>query len=339
MKRKLSRLLSVISIAVILLITTAIPVFAIESPDAFSINAIYAFRNVKETGDMLFLIDQTVDYNTLPAENAYSAVQTDFIDEDGVTVIANGTIFAFYKYGYGRSAMILYFSAANCTANAMVWLDAFDFTMRGNPALVWTSGAPTTTANIDYWSTETAVVDVQTELAARIISVTQTLNEAWEYSGTTNTLLEYTTGGLMLSETGQAYWLGVAPGLNNIAPDAFGVRIEVPDVHKREYGNQGALDLAAQLIGTPWDLTPLATELGMTIGWLNSIITLGVIVAIDIIFSRQINMSTRGLILIDDFIFVAAAVSGALPLMIVLGGAAVAAFFTLNVFFLSKANV
>lgn len=341
MKRKLFKILAAASASIILAILTATAVLAIATPNAGpTIHAIYAFRNVDEAGDMLFLVDQSTNYTALPAEDAYSAILTTFYDEDGITLIATGTIYVFYNGGYGRSIVALYFNAANCTANNMVWLDAFDIYAVGNPALTWTPSAPSSAvANVSYWSTNIARTKVQTELANRVIELTRVLDNSWEFAGTSNSLLDNTTDGLKLSKYGQSYWIGVLPGISTIASDAFSVAVTGPDIHKRTYTNQGALDLAAQLLLTPFDFTGLSTKLGISLGWLNSIIVLVIIVIIDWQFIKNHLMGTRGIILIDDFIFIAAAVAGMLPLMVLLGGAVVAAFFTLNVFFLSKANI
>jgi hypothetical protein len=333
----------VLLLAILLLLVFASPVLAIADPDASFINAIYAYRNVNETGDMLFLVDETNYYYTLPAVDAYSAILTDFIDEDTITVIATKTIYAFHNSGYGRSVLLMYFDAANCATNTMIWLDAFVIHSYGNPAVTWDDGtAPTVTKTMGgagtFWSTTTATVDVQTELALRIVSYAQLLDSDWGYSGTVNSLISNTTDGMKLSATGQAYFLGVLPGLNGIAPDAFSSVVVTPEVHKKTYTNAGALAAAAKLIGTPFDLTPLATSWGLTIGWLNSIVVLAIIAGLDYFLVRRM-MSTKGIVLIDSFIFIGAAIIGALPLMIIIGGGAACAFFILNVFFLSKANV
>jgi len=342
MKRKLFKILAACSVSIILAVSLVTSVLAIATPSSGpTINAIYAFRNVKETGDMLFLIDQSTDYTVLPAEDAYSAILTTLYDEDGVTHIATGTIYSqLHNGGYGRSIVAMYFNAANCTTNTMVWLDDFDFYVVGNPDLTWTPSIPTSAVgNVDYWASATSISNVQDFLAARIIVLSNILDYSWETNGTAYSLISATTGGPKLSNIGQAYWLGVLPGISTIAPNAFSVVVETPDIHKRTYGNQGALDLAAQLLLTPFDFTGLSTKLGISLGWLNSIIVLAVIVLIDWLFIRNHLMGTRGIILIDDFIFIATAVAGLLPLMVLLGGAVAAAFFTLNVFFLSKANV
>lgn len=326
--------------SIILALALSTAVFAIATPNSGpTINAIYAFRNADETGDMLFLVDQTTYYPVLPAEDAYSAILTELHDVGGAPKIATSTIYAFHTGGYGRSVVALYFNAANCTTNGMAWLDAFVFKVVGNPTLTWVPSAPTTSGSVSYWSTNTIKSKVQAEIATRIIELTRALDSSWQTIGTSNSLITNTTDGVMLSDVGQAYWLGVLPGINTIAPNAFSVVILTPDIHKRTYSNQGALNLAAQLLLTPFDFTGLATKFGMTIGWINSLIVLAIMIGLDYLFIRQHLMGTRGIVMIDDFIFIAAAVSGALPLMVLLGGAVAAAFFTLNVFFLSKANL
>jgi hypothetical protein len=339
MKHRIFKFLIVIITIVVIILFPINSALAIATPTTCAINSIYAFRNVDETSDMLFLVDETTTYLTLPAENAYSAILTIMYKADGVTQVAISTIYAFHTAGYGRSIVAFYLNAASVTSNGLTWLDAVNFKVYGNPTLTWAPTAPATVlTHVSYWSTETAKANVQSELASRIIVMMQTLDTSWGTAGTTDSLLTNTTDGVKLSSIGQAYILGVLPGVNVIAPDAFSVVVTAPDIHKKVYGNAGALATAAQLLLTPFDFTGLGAKLGISIGWLNSIITLGIIVLIDWQFIKNHLMGTRGIVMIDDFIFIAATVSGALPLMIVLGGAVAAAFFTLNVFFLSKAN-
>lgn len=332
------RKLLVVIASVTTCVAIAVPVLAISNPDIGpTINAVYAFQNVAMAGDMLFFIDENIFYNTLPSENAYSAYYLNFIDEDAVTIIASKRIFPFYNYGYGRGIIGFYFNASTCTANTMIWSDAFVFSLEGDPALSWDVAAPSDTSYVTTWSTYTSMALVREEVSELVINFAQTLDGVWGYGGTVNTLLSSTSDGLKLSDIGEAYFTGVLPGLSGIAQDAYGTSVTNPDIHKRVYGSGGATALTGQLTGTPFDLTGVATSMGLTLGCLNSILVLVVVVAIDYFMVRK-QMSHKGIVMIDCFVFLLAAIMGILPLLIVLGGAVLCILAVVNVFFWSKSG-
>ena len=336
------RKLFVIIASVTTCLAIALPVLAIDNPDVGpEIHAVYAFQNAAQSGDMLFFVDETTDYVALPNENAFSAFSVSLIDEDTVTVIGTVPLTVFHTAGYGRNIAILYFNAASVTANTMVWGDNFVVSLAGNPALTWPGAVPTDTLtdpDDDFvWSGHTSQALVQQEIATLVITLAEELDSAWGTMGTASALIEYTNDGKKLSEIGMSYFNGILKDLDAIAPDAFKVTVTNPAIHKRTYGSGGATALAAQTLLTPFDLTGVATSLGLSVGWLNSIVVLALIVGIDWWFIKK-QMSTKGIILIDIVIFIIAAIMGVLPLLIVLGGAAVSAFIIINVFFLSRSS-
>jgi len=335
------RKLFVIVASVITCLAIALPCFAIADPDIGPvINAVYAFQNVSEDGDMLFIIDETISYNTLPVENAYSAFYLDFIDEDTITVIAEARIVPFYNSGYSRGLIAIYFDDATCTANTMVWNDVFVLSLEGDPTLTWDDGtapADTITGADFTWSINTNMSAVKGEISSLVISLAQMLDATWGYSGTANSLLESTTDGLKLSGDGQAYFSGVLPGITGLGLDAFITSVYSPEVHKRVYTNTGATNLIGQLAGTPFDLTGVATSLGLTLGWLNAIVVIIIIVAIDYFMVRA-QLSSKGIVMVDCFVFIIAAAMGVMPLLVVLGGAVLCILAMVNVFFWSKSG-
>jgi hypothetical protein len=330
------RKLFVIIASVITCLAIALPCFSIANPDGGpTIDDVYAFRNVIDSGDMLFIVDESTDYTVLPAESATEAFIVKLIDTDGTTQLGSATIYNFHDKGWGESIIALYFSAASVTAKTMGWLDAFTVRLDGNPVLTWPGAPPSDTATITNWSSNINTSLVQNELAILILGLADSLNVDWSYVGTSLTLIQSTSDGNKLSAVGQAYFQGVLPGIQSIAPNAFSVSVTSPTIHKRTYGSGGATGLAGQLTGTPYDLTPVATSLGLTLGWLNSIIVLIIVVVIDYLMVRK-QMSTKGIVMVDCFVFIMAAVMGVLPLMIVLGGATLCVLAIVNVFFFSK---
>ena len=99
----------------------------------------------------------------------------------------------------------------------------------------------------------------------------------------------------------------------------------------------GANDKAVSgnILLTPWDITGASAALGLSTGWGGAILTFGLIFAVDIWLGRKMK-SNKGLILIDDFIFVACTIAGFLSPAIIAVGAMIFAFFTVNALFFSK---
>jgi len=109
----------------IISITSAL---AIDNPNSVSINNIYVFRDVGETGDWLIYCRYNVDYTTIPDEPASETFEIAMYDTLGTTLIATRNL----RY-YQENITSLRFTAAQATAAGLVWNSAYIIKVRGSP--------------------------------------------------------------------------------------------------------------------------------------------------------------------------------------------------------------
>ena len=116
-------------------------------------------------------------------------------------------------------------------------------------------------------------------------------------------------------------------GANTINVTAGNFTITLQGANVQAINNNGLL--------TPWDMTGASAALGLSTGWGGAILTFGIVFAVDIWLGRKMK-SNKGLILIDDFIFIVCTIAGFLSPAVIAVGAVIFAFFTVNALFFSK---
>jgi len=242
-------------LAVGLVIGLAMPVFAIDDPDVLQINAVWVYENCKEDNDQLYLIDYTLDNDPdgdpltddNPDENITEAYLVRLMN--GAVELGSTAPYAFYDEGYDRGLIALYFSAAEAPG----WEGAYTMILVGNPTLDWDADPPeTSVGDFDLWQ-DWPISTTQEILASRILWLADQLELAWAVD-----MIETTASGSRLTEYGESYFVNVIPDLRTMAPSAFVGQIIQPEVEKREFTEDYSDDLAASVVGTPLDLTPLA---------------------------------------------------------------------------------
>lgn len=400
-------------LAVLACLATILPYavcFAQAVPDSGpSISAVYAFQNLAQNGDQLYLIDETTSYAAIPTSTFTQSFVVRLFAADGTTVLATATPFSLYSSGYSRNIIALYLNAAT----APTWQLAYTMQIMGNPLITWAGSTPLTSSSITWWCPMTGMALSQQSLATQILTLASYLDAAWGYAGTSSDLLQSTSAGQVLSTVGQSVFLGILPGLASLAPAAFSAVVSQPTIIPNttisgtlangtgtaifapltlgvgtsritvtvggsftvtlqggtagtatsgtgivtgspqdltagantinvtagnftiELAGANAKDVSKQTILTPWDITGAAAALGLSTGWGGAILTFGVMFAVDIWLSRK-TKGTKGIILIDDFIFIACTIAGFLSPLIIAVGAVIFAFFTVNALFFSK---
>jgi len=242
-------------LAVGLVIGLAMPVFAIDDPEVLQVNAVWVYRNCMEDGDQLYLIDYTLDYDPdsdpltddNPDENITEAYLVRLMN--GAAELGSTAPYAYYDEGYDRGLVALYFSAAEAPA----WEGAYTMILVGNPTLAWGADPPeTSVGDFDLWQ-DWPISTTQEILASRILWLADQLELAWAVD-----MIETTASGSRLTDYGESYFVNVIPDLRTMAPSAFVGQIIQPEVEKREFTEDYSDDLAASVVGTPLDLTPLA---------------------------------------------------------------------------------
>lgn len=67
MKTKILRLIALV-IVLVAVILPAVPVFAMSDPESITMNSVRVFQNVWDSGDQLWIVDYSINYDTLPTE-------------------------------------------------------------------------------------------------------------------------------------------------------------------------------------------------------------------------------------------------------------------------------
>ena len=274
-------------LAVGLVISLAIPVFAIDDPDVLQINAIWVYRNCMEDEDQLYLIDYTLDYDPdsdpLTDDNPDENITEAFLVRlmNGAVELGSTAPYAFYDEGYDRGVIALYFSAADAPG----WEGAYTMILVGNPTLAWGADPPeTSVGTFDLWQ-DWPISTTQEILSSRILWLADQLELAWAVD-----MIETTASGSKLTEYGESYFVNVIPDLRTMAPLAFTGQIIQPEVEKREFTEDYSDDLAASVVGTPLDLTPLANAFNLSREVVTTVLYYaGVVVFIALLVSKIKN--------------------------------------------------
>ncbi len=265
------------------------PVYA-DTPDPDStpvVDQINVYRNLRETGDILFLVLANIPYSTIPDLPVTSTFIWRLIDTDNITELGStvGTAFNVGTHeddGYGFNVYSLYFSATEVTSLGIVWETAYTLRLTGNPAAFDDPPFYNFTINVVAYSTLTAQADVQAELAARILALAADLNNKWGLSATFSLLTEVEAG-TVLSIFGEAFFRGAIFGLQSLAPTVFSVIIRDFTITEREWDPEYSENVTAQwggtwidtsqaagkaLFGTDYDLLSVIMLIAMSIGLL-----------------------------------------------------------------------
>jgi len=207
------------------------------------------YRNLLETGDMLFIIYVNIPYTSVPNTTVTQAFIWRLIDTDNITVLGSTTGFAYNDDGYGYNVYSFYFSASEVITLGMVWGDIFTIRLSGNPVAFDTPPIYNFYVNVANYSTETVTAEVQAELADRIIFIAADLYNKWGLLPVESLLTQNETA-TVLSVFGEAFFRGAVHGLQAMAPGAFSVMIRVLDVEDRDWDPEYSENVTAQWAGT-----------------------------------------------------------------------------------------
>lgn len=282
-------------IAILALVTISTVALAISAPNVLTINAVGVYRNCLEDLDQLYIVDYTIDYdpdsNPLTDDNPDENVTEAFLVRlmDGAAELKSAAPYAYYDEGYDRGVVAIYFSAADAPA----WEGDYTIKLMGNPTLEWDGDPPSTTvSSFDLWQ-DYPISSTRTWLAGYILAMADTLEIAWSVD-----MIETTASGSKLTSLGEAYFTSVIEDLRTMAPTAFSGQITQPEVEKREFTKDYSDDLAATVVGTPFDLTPLGDAFNLSREVVTTVLYYGVVVIFIVLLVRKIG-STKPAILMS----------------------------------------
>ena len=329
MSLKLTRWLWPVLVAVLSTFMLITPALAISPPDDISIDAVYVYRNCRETGDQLYLVEYTIDYASLPDESTSEAYLLRLMDGDDE--LQHTMPYAYYNKGYGSGVVALYFDADD----APDWEGVYTMQLLGNPFADWEGALPEDSIislDFDIWQDNELGV-TQTLVGGRIIDMALTLETDWGKDMVTVS----DEGKQILTTYSTAYFINVIPNLYEIAPDIFAagqggwsgvIEPEIPDEETRlDYSAQ----LEANIIDTPLDLTPLGTLFGVSRGQITALLYYGVVAFVLILTARRLGTYKPLMLLSIPFVIVGAFIG--VPLIVTVLAGLVALGMTAYVIF------
>jgi hypothetical protein len=274
-KKNILKVLFILCVLIIA-VSAVSPAYAVTSlPDSNPTTEFYVYRNLLETGDWLLIINQNIPYAVPPADPVSTTYLWRMFATDNVTEFGVATSYPWNDNGYNESITSMYFSAADATAKGIVWGTAYTIRLSGNPLAFVSPPEYNFTLSAADYSIMTVTADVQTELAARILTLANDFDIAWAW-GATYSLLNETETGTVLSIYGEAFFRGAIYGLQGLCPPVFAYIVNDLDLTSRTWSETyvGTLNnqysgtwvntakaAGAALFGTTYDLTALIVSL------------------------------------------------------------------------------
>jgi hypothetical protein len=270
-------------------LATAIPVYADPAdPDSMDIYAIYANRNLLETGDMLIVFHYDIAYTVLPTEAANQNFIFRLIDTDGTTELGAVRPYPYEDLGYNQGCSSFYFDADD----APTWGETYTIQIAGNPVKFTVPPVENFTIATSDYTSSTDQDDNQSELAGHILDIAADLEVAW-----TATLTDAGDTGTVLYGAGETYFRSAVIGLQGVAPSLFIVQVGDPDYTRQSWGTNQATTYEARYNGT-WiqaGINAVAGLFHLSDISLSSIIVLIAVVALVILSSYYVQTPIPGL--------------------------------------------
>src|SRR6056297_2070596 len=107
----MKRIIGALVVAIFMAVISASPAMAsVPQPDTIpSVIQVDVFRNLRETGDMLYVIYANIPYSTIPDIPVDEAYWWEL--QSSGTALGSTSGYAYNTYGYGYNVYSMYFSA------------------------------------------------------------------------------------------------------------------------------------------------------------------------------------------------------------------------------------
>ncbi len=241
----MKRWLNILTLATILVLSFAQPVYAdTANPDSPpSVDQKYVYRNLLETGDVLYVWYANIPYATPPS----TPVTETFIWRlyDGAILLGSTVGSAYQKGGYGYNVYSMYFD----NTTAPTWGSTYDLHLNGNPTVFLSPPEYLFQINASAYTSLTDQVDTQVALATTILALATDLNTQWALAAAYY-LTEEGTAATILSLYGQAVFRSAIYGLQGMAPALFEYVIGDINAPDRTWATTYSDNLTNQWAGT-----------------------------------------------------------------------------------------
>lgn len=246
------RIAGLILITATLLLNVAIPAWAAAQPNAKRMESMDVYRNLAESGDMLFVFHWDFDYDsanlTQPEEPASDTIIYRFLDTDGDTLLVTGKPFVYSPLGtngYEDNVGYFYFSAAD----NLTWGQGYTVSVYGSPGFYNPAVDLSYVVQTEDYTSATTQVTNRAELYALVMSLADRFASLYDLQ-----MKAASDSGIVLSPYGEGFFRGAIGGLMALCPALFYMQVYVPErMTVQEY------DMSAV---TPYTARTEATELG-----------------------------------------------------------------------------
>ena len=311
MRRRITRIFAPALLAAAAVFMTALPVYAISNPDSTTMPSIGVFQNIFETGDMLFFCEELVEYDPTPepSEPATATFLMSVYGTDGTTLTRSTPLI-----DYQTNIQSKYFSAAQVSAESLVWGASYVARVMGNPTYFSTLTEGVSKATVTLSSGQWYADGTQSslmQLKTYCLDVAADLEDAWGV-----TLIVSTTDGNKLNSDGYTAFNDAIPGLNSALPSLFQMASSTYDIEYVE--STGAYAATFTISGQLGTSTANAfTGIGEFLGISQQMtaalwIVLFMLIVASIVFLNSGNVGAAMVLTIP--IAIIGVISGALPM-------------------------
>lgn len=246
------RVIRAFAVALFVFLCVPLTVLAADTPpDDLSIESVIVTRNLATTGDYLFTAHYDIEWDagaaSYPEDNANLNFLVQLIDSG--TVMATVAPYVFYNAGYGEGVVSFYFSGTD--AATLAWDTAYTVRITSQPGWLDPVVSYDYTLGASDYCSDTDQDDNQDWLADWVIDTADSIENSWDITDTLTTV----SVDDVLTETGEAYYGRVIPGLRYLCPQLYVAAMENSDWTDENYSRA-----QEQAFETQWDDTDTWVE-------------------------------------------------------------------------------
>lgn len=305
----MKKYLLAIILALLLIVITVLPVYAIANPDSTpSFNYYEIFYNVLETGDMLITAEGKVIYAVEP---------TDYTPEEAfsfelLNVAGTATIVSTPLQAWGDRPIGIYLNATSVTTKGLVVGTAYKMRITGNPLIFATQTGNTITQTLDASDYTNQALGVDggipndNELRNGMMTIAQHMEA---YDSPASPYIAMVNGYRYLTLTGEALFSAGIQGITIMCPILFQSGIAPIDGDPPEVTGTYASSLsAAQKWGSTAanGLTMFGTWLGINQALAGSVVMFAIVIAFGIYIYQKTESGITVLLMVAATPFIGA---------------------------------
>jgi hypothetical protein len=343
---KFWRLVIALILVVSLAVGITLPAYAISpSPTTLQVNQVDVYENCLETGDMLFWIDYTVQYSSVPTELISTTYIVRLINSSTGLDIRDDVPYPFFNSGYSEGLAAIYFSKADVTSLGITFqpsTNLYYIVISGNPTANWVGGTTIPSSqhyeSVNFlWKSSTTIGQNQSIITPDLLAFGNKLDSYWNNLATYQLVIPTVNGGYLITSQGQQYFSAMLPNLSLLVPNGLltPANSALILVTTHPVSTPFAKSIGSDYAGSTLDLTNAANALHIGGMWLGIILTLGICLFVIMHGTKEVNSYKPFIILTLPLLYVFTRI-GWFPMPLTVGLALFSAFSLWYSFFYEK---